>query len=346
MSVGETIIAVALVGCAHIHTPQFVNILNSRPEFKVAAVWDHDLERARKRADELKSTPTTELSSVWSDPDIKAIIVGSETNRHEELVLAAAKAGKHVFVEKPLGMGARDAYAMADALEKAGVLFQTGYFQRGTPAHQFLREQIRNGSFGKITRVRHSNCHSGALDGWFDTQWRWMADPAQSGVGAFGDLGTHSLDLLIWMLGEVEICTAALDKGTGRYGETDEAGEGLLRFKNGTIGTIAASWDDLANPVTFEISGTEGHAVIMSDRLFFTSKNVEGADGRKPWKEFPKPLPHSLELFLSAVAGEKDLPLVTPREAAYRSAVMEAMYQGAEKRDWVKPAAPEAQNQP
>ena len=83
-------------------------------------------------------------------------------------MLAAAAAGKHMFVEKPLGMGAVDAYRMAEAIEKAGVLFQTGYFMRGNPIHLFLREQIAAGSFGKITRIRHSNCHAGSLGGWFD----------------------------------------------------------------------------------------------------------------------------------------------------------------------------------
>lgn len=337
MPVGEVAIAVALVGCAHIHTPQFINILKHRPDYQVVAVWDHDPERAKKRADELQSTPTTSLESILSNPEIKAVIIGSETSRHEELVIATAKAGKHMFVEKPLGMGARDAYAMADAIDQAGVIFQTGYFQRGKQAHQFIREQIQKGAFGKVTRIRHSNCHSGATGGWFDSEWRWMTDPEMSGVGAFGDLGTHSLDLLVWMMGDVESCTALLDKGTGRFGETDETGEGLLRFKNGAIGTIAASWDDVGNPVTMEVAGTEGHAVIVEDRLYFTSQHVEGADGRKPWKKFPKPLPHSLDLFLDAVAGNKDVPLVTAREAAYRCAVMEALYKGAKEKTWVTP---------
>lgn len=338
VAVAEVLIGVALVGCAHIHTPQFVQILNHRnAEFEVRAVWDPVAERAQKRATDLKSTATTDLASIWKDPQIKAVVIGSETRLHEELVIAAARAGKHLFVEKPLGMSARDAYAMAAAIDKAGVIFQTGYFQRGTPTHLFLRDQIKNGAFGKITRIRHSNCHQGALEGWFDTEWRWMTDMKQSGVGAFGDLGTHSLDLLIWMLGDVESCTASLSNGTGRYGTTDESGEGMLRFTTGTIATVAASWIDIENPVSMEICGTEGHAVIINDRLTFTSKHVEGADGRKPWKDLPKPWPHAFELFLDAVAGKKDVPLVTAQEAAYRSAVMEAMYQGAKENSWVKP---------
>ena len=202
-------------------------------------------------------------------------------------------------------MGARDAYAMADAIDKAGVIFQTGYFQRSTQVNLFLKECVTSGTFGKITRVRHSNCHHGALEGWFDKEWRWMADPKQAGVGAFGDLGAHSVDLLVWLIGDVESCTAVLSAGTNRYPPADETGEALLRFRSGIIGTIAAGWDDVANPVSLLISGTEGHAAVINDRLFITTPNLPGADGQKPWKNLPKPLPHPFELFLDAVAGAK-----------------------------------------
>ena len=109
------------------------------------------------------------------------MVICSETNRYEPLVLAAAAAQKHMFVEKPLGMGAEDAYRMAEAIEAAGVLFQTGYFMRSQGIHRFLRDEIAAGHLGVVTRVRMSNVHGGSLGGWFDTDWRWMADPQIAG---------------------------------------------------------------------------------------------------------------------------------------------------------------------
>src|SRR5205814_10649386 len=126
-----------------------------------------------------------------------------------------------------------------------GVKCQTGYSTRGRPVHQFITQSIGAKQYGKITRARASNCHSGALGGWFDTEWRWMADPKQSGVGGFGDLGTHHLDLLMWWLGDVASCTAAIDSGTARYPDCDELGESLFPFKSGYTGTLAAAWGDL-----------------------------------------------------------------------------------------------------
>ncbi|MCP4164525.1 MAG: Gfo/Idh/MocA family oxidoreductase [Chloroflexi bacterium] len=330
-------IPLALVGCAHVHTPGFVERLKVRDDVHVKYVWDHDLARAERCSSELGALPTTDVDRIWSDGAIEGVIICSETNRHEALVLAAARAGKHLFVEKPLGMGAIDAYRMADAIDAAGVLFQTGYFQRGNPFHLFLHEQIANGAFGTITRIRHSNCHSGSLGGWFDREWRWMADVSIAGVGAFGDLGTHSLDILMWLMGDVQRVTASLGAATARYESCDEFGEGLLVFENGMIGSLAAGWVDVADPVTLILSGTEGHAVVSHGELYFKSEHVQGADGTKPWTALPNAWPHAFELFLDALAGKPDVPLVSAQEAALRSAVMEAMYEADRLQSWVEP---------
>lgn len=329
-------VQVALVGAAHIHTPQFINILKGRNDVKTVAVWDHDGDRAARRAGELGAPVVKDVAEIWKNDRIKAVVVCSETDRHRDLVLAAAAAGKHLFVEKPLGISARDSMEMADAIEKARVLFSTGYFMRSSPVHQYLKKQVEAGVFGKITRVHHANCHSGSLGGWFDTEWRWMADPRQAGVGAFGDLGTHSLDILMWMFGAVDAVCADIKVVTGRYGDCDESGLGLMRFNNGATGSLAAGWVDVANPITMEISGTEGHACIVRDKVYLSSNKVPGADGGKPVADLPRALPHAFVMWVNAVTGNGESVLVAPREAAARVAVMEAMYRSARERKWTE----------
>jgi len=341
-------VQIGFAGVGHIHTPGFIDVIKRRGDaVKVKSVWDHQAARAKKRAGDLGAAVAKNPEQIFADPDITAVVICSETKRHEKLVLAGAKAKKHLFVEKPLGMAARDGWAMAKAIEEAGVMFQTGYFLRGSSINLFLKEQIAKGSFGKITRVRGSNCHSGALGQWFNekpddpaSSWRWMADPKIAGVGAFGDLGTHSLDILLWLIGDVALATAQLDNGLAVYPGCDETGEGLLRFKNGVIGTLAAAWDDVANPVSLLISGTEGHAAVINGQLFFQSKHVQGADGKQPWTALPAGVPAGFDAFLDAIQGKPGIALVSAREAAYRSAVMEAMYKGARKNKWVAPVAP------
>jgi len=329
-------ITVAFVGVAHIHTPNYLNLVRKHPDVRIKYVWDHDPERAARRAREVDAQVPADLNAIWSDPEISAVIILSETDRHYDLVLAAARAGKNMFVEKPLGITSKQSDEMAAAIEKAGVIFTTGYFSRTDPKIIFLKSEVAAGHFGKISRVRASNCHSGSLGGWFDTEWRWMADPKIAGVGAFGDLGTHKLDILMWLFGGIESVAAEIHPVTGRYGECDETGEALLRFKNGIIGTLAAGWVDLEDPVTLLISGTEGHAVIVNNQLFYRSEKVAGSNAHKPWTDLPPAPPEPMDQFLAAVAGAKNEPLVSPVEAAARVTVMQAIYEAARDHKWVE----------
>jgi predicted dehydrogenase len=338
---------IAFVGCAHIHTPGFINMLSKRDDVRVSAVWDPDSRRSSFRAQQLNAKVAPSPDAIYADDAIKGVVICSETNLHEPLVLAGAKARKHLFVEKPLGMGAKDGYAMANAIQDAGVLFQTGYFQRSDPKNRLLKDLVAKGALGKITKVYASNAHTGAIGNWFKSKpdafhedWRWMADPKVAGVGAFGDLGTHALDILLWWLGEVSLATAQIDAVTNTYDGCDESGQGLMRFKSGATGSLNAGWVDHADPVKYLVSGTEGHAAIINNQLHVTSKKDARFDGSSAVRnnEMQPSAPHAFELFLDALVG-KDLavPLVAAREAAYRSAVMEAMYEGAKTNAWVAP---------
>jgi predicted dehydrogenase len=331
-------VVMAFVGVAHIHTPGYVDLLKKREDVRVKAVWDHEPARAEKNAKELGAQAVKEASEIWSDPEIAAVVITSETVYHHDLVLAGAKAGKHLFVEKPLGITGAESMAMAEAIEKANVLFTTGYFMRTDPKHLYLKDQVAKGNFGKVVRVRGSTCHAGALEGWFDTDYRWMTDYKLAGVGAFGDLGTHKLDILMWMLGDVESATAKLRSVTGRFGHCDESGEGLVQFKNGVLGAFSAGWVDLGDPVPLLISGTEGHAIVSDNHLYYRSKRVPDSDATEPFTKLPPAPRPPLHQFVDAVVGKKDQPLVTAREAAARVRVMEAMYRGAREGKWIKVA--------
>jgi predicted dehydrogenase len=87
--------------------------------------------------------------------------------------------------------------------------------------------------------------------------------------------------------------------------------------------------------VSLLIAGTEGHAVVLNDRLYLRTAKIEGADGARPWMKLAPPLDHPLLQFVSAVAGQPDVPLVSVREAAARVRVMEALYQSARDGKWV-----------
>jgi len=332
---------IGFLGAAHIHSPGFIKRVNERgDQFNAKAVWDSQTARAEIAAEQLACAAVSNYNEILNDSEIDAIIICSETSLHLELVEATAAAGKDVFVEKPLGMGAHDAYAMQRAIDKAGLIFQTGHFMRSIPVYRQLKAWIEAGTLGAITRVRHSNVHQGAIAAIFDSgrgpylNWLWMTDPALSGCGGFGDLGAHSLDILMWLMGDVQSVTAQVDRLLGKY-DCDEYGEGMLRFANGAIGTLAAGWVDVLRPQSILISGTEGVAYVDEGALYVQSVNLPGTEGGE-WTDLPDALPHAFDLFLDALNGE-DVPLISAKEAADRSAVMEAFYQAAATNSWVQP---------
>jgi predicted dehydrogenase len=122
---------------------------------------------------------------------------------------------------------------------------------------------------------------------------------------------------------------------TGRYGDCDETGTALLKMKDGVVATLVAGWVDFACPITLQIAGTEGHAVIVQDRLYFESKKVPGSKLAEPLAGLAPGPKHPLLQWVDAVSGQPGQPLVTAREAAARVVAMEAAYESARTSRWV-----------
>ena len=139
--------------------------------------------------------------------------------------------------------------------------------------------------------------------------------------------------------------TATFSRPLGRYPQGEECGEAILRFDNGTIATLAASWVDLVEPTSLLISGSKGHAVMRNapgmhqndwdNELFLLSPSVDGATGKEPWSDLPAPMPRPLEQFIDAVVHGERSHLVSAREAAYASYVMEVISRAAAERSWL-----------
>ena len=112
-----------------------------------------------------------------------------------------------------------------------------------------------------------------------------------------------------------------------------------------TIATLAASWVDLVEPTSLLISGSKGHAVMRNapgmrqndwdNELFLLSPSVDGATGKEPWSDLPAPMPRPLEQFIDAVVHGERSHLVSAREAAYASYVMEVISRAAAERSWL-----------
>lgn len=333
-------ITTAFLGVAHIHTPGFVDQLKPLTEagdVAVKYVWDPDPARAAATAEKVGASVAASVAAVLADPEVTAVIITTETSLHKDIVFAAAAAGKNLFVEKPIGIGKADAEAIADAVEKSGVIFQTGFFQRGNPLNQFIKREVSAGHLGKLTRARYANCHGGATLGWFDS-WKWFTQPEFSGGGALLDMGAHPLDLIVSTFspseGQIVDAQGSIANRTGKYGtEIDEYGTGLVTFASGFQAVLEASWIDttpLRSPLS--VYGTEGAILGLPTGVFYQSEHVDGADGTTPLTadQMPAAAPHAFRLFWDKLLGRPiPIPLVPVREAALGAATMERLYASA-----------------
>lgn len=330
-------VTLAMVGGAHIHAPDFANRMGQAENVHTKYVWDPSPETARERQQVTGGEIADSPDVIYNDPEVDGIIITSQTNLHTQLIMPAVEAGKHLFVEKPVGMNGSEAFEIAEAVNEAGVIFQTGYFMRSNGVNQKVKSLVQNGSLGEITRLRLSNVHSGVIGGWFDTDWRWMTEPYKAGVGAFGDLGSHVFDLLLWFMGDdkPKACTGYVDSVIGRYPESDEYGEGMVTFDSGAVATVAAGWVDHANPNQIEISGTNGHLRVTNGKLYLRIPDMN-LDGSEPYTDLPESWKHPVEIFFDAVAGTNTAPLISANEAAAVNQLVTQIYKAHQQGDWVQ----------
>ena len=204
---------------------------------ELVAVADLDEGRARAAAPNAKYYP--EADELIAADDVDAIIISTPPPLHEPLAVAAAKAGKHVLVEKPMAATPEACERMIAAARKAGTLLTVGYNHRYFEALKLVRDVVASGEIGKLSHVRAYTGHAGLAE----FKAPWMYDKEVMGGGALMDNGTHVIDLVRYIIGDpTEVVGFATNK-VWSLGVEDE-GIALLRTAEGTTASIEASWHE------------------------------------------------------------------------------------------------------
>ncbi|WP_326782002.1 Gfo/Idh/MocA family oxidoreductase [Streptomyces longwoodensis] len=282
---GNTL-GVAVVGfgwMGRVHTQAYGRLphhfprLPVRPELVVVA--DEVPGRAEEAAGRYGfASATRDWREVAADPRVAAVSVTAPNFLHREIGVAMAEAGKHLWIEKPVGLTAEDARAVADAVRAAGVQGTVGFNYRNAPAVETARRMVAAGDIGTVThvRIRLFSDYAAHPDG----ALTWRYERRRGGSGVLGDLASHGVDLARFLLGEIVSltadtavfvperarpvgATAGHARATGGAPgpvENDDYVSCLLRFASGARGVLEASRVSVGeqNAYGFEVHGTTG----------------------------------------------------------------------------------------
>lgn len=237
-------IRVAVIGCGAIgirrHIPEYAD----NPNVELVAFVDVIPERAQAMVDQYgtgKAYADYEAMLQEIKPD--AVSVCLPNALHAPVSIAAANAGAHVLVEKPMAISSEEGEAMIAAAAKSGVKLMVGHNQRYMPPHVKAKEVLRSGRLGRVLTFRTSFGHPGP-EGWsVDGRNSWFFRKEEAFVGAMGDLGVHKSDLIRWLLEDEVVEIAALvDTLDKKETKVDDNAVCVLRMASGAIGSLVASW--------------------------------------------------------------------------------------------------------
>ncbi len=225
------------------------------PEARVVWVVDTDGARAAALADALGARATAALDEALDDPGVEAVIVAVPTFLHRAVAERAAARGKHIFCEKPIARTREDAEALIAACARAGVGLMVGHVVRFFPEYARIRDELQRGAIGRVgvARAARLNVYPANARGGGRS---WYADFALSG-GPILDLMIHDLDTLRWYFGEAERVFARSLSDTSYRPRTDYA-LAIVRFANGVIAHVEASWAHSSFRTAIEITGEHG----------------------------------------------------------------------------------------
>lgn len=318
--------------------PYFGEGLRDLPDTECVAVATTREESARAFADKY-GVPDwyTDWRKIVERKDIDAVAVVTPPYLHEEMVLAAAETGKHVITEKPMAINLTQADRMIAACDRAGVTFGVIFMYRFMDTIRQIKQAVEEGSLGKLV-LGDTYAKFYRTQAYYDmAPWRgtWWGE----GGGTLMSQTIHTIDLQLWIMGEVDSLAGFYTTASHDI-ETDDLAVASLRFKNGALGNIVGSTATKPGyPRRLEIHGEKGTIVVKDDDIVVW--DVDGMDGSKylsqPKKNlgdsFSKPgyadsTNHRMQLrdFVDAVK-ERRRPLVDGREGRKALEVLMAIYQ-------------------
>ena len=291
---------IGMLSSWHVHAPGYAREIQSRSDSRITAVWDEDPVRGRKWAADLGVPFEENLEAILGRSDVDGVVVNAPTNRHAEVMVAAAKAGKHIFTEKVMALTVKECRAISEAVKQAGVKFCISFPQRTWPVTLLAKQVMEDGLLGDVTSIRVRNAHSGAVAGWLPEHFY---DPVACGGGAMMDLGAHPMYLVRWLMGEPRRITSLFTSFVGK--EVEDNAVALIEFANKGIGVVETGFVSHSSPFALELNGSEGTFLVggpeRSIRLRSAKLEQNGSQGWIIPTRLPAALPSPMEQWVKGI---------------------------------------------
>jgi predicted dehydrogenase len=371
-----TDVRMGVLGCGSIAQIAHLPSIARRREARLAAVCDVDAERAKAVAAQWGAEQWyTDHREMFAQARLDAVVIATPNNVHRNQAVAAARAGVHVIVEKPLAVTNREAWDIVNACSQAGVKLMVGCDRRFWTQNQWAKELIEAGVIGKLLMSRAS-----LHEHWYNyqnhvavTDFRLMCEVA--GGAAINDTGAHVIDLLTWLNASRVKRVVGVAKRLAMpetYTLCDDTALAMVEFENGAFGSISCNRFSPAVNQATELCGTEGTIFTATDatnpfqswpmavytnkdytvdslprvlkdyrwpELFWVEDIIHGT-ARKRWVPIcpprrPNNYERMTEHFLDCIINDKE-PLVSGEDGARAVEVMCAVWKSMQTGAWVE----------
>ncbi len=354
----KKIYKVAIVGCGGIANGKHLPALKRQKN--VEMVWFCDIveERAEKAAEEYGvegAKVTTDYMDIVNDKTVDVVHVLTPNREHSFITIAALDSGKHVMCEKPMAKTSKEAKEMVEAAKRSGKKLTIGYQGRQRADSQYLKDLVEEGELGDIYYAKALAIRRRGVP-----TWGVFLDAEAQGGGPLIDIGTHAIDLTLWLMNNYEVDYVVgnsyrklgdRENSANMFGPWDpteftveDSAFGFITMKNGATITLESSWalNILDGRESSSVlCGTEGGADMTkglringerNSRLYQWEPDLGGGgvaffEGGGDEPDYVR----ECRLFYDAIENDTD-PVVTPEQALVVTQILEAIYESSETR--------------
>ena len=318
-----------MINCAIVGVGRWGQLLVTSAEKSKNVTFTHGVTRTPEHAEafcsEYKITLTDNFESVLVNPAVDAVVLATPHTQHFDQIIKVAKAGKHVFCEKPYTLSRAQAAEALSVVADAGVKTAVGHNRRFAPNYKKMSTMIEDGTLGETIQIEGNFSANLALEG-----GAWRSNREESPAGGMTSLGIHLVDAFINMFGPISE-VRAFSKSLATSYDIDDATRILFEFENGKtgyLGTVTGT----SSLTYIRAFGTKGWAAV-NDQDKLTHSPLGGTVEHETWDGYAYPtlitIGDGLEAFAADIGGGPSFP-VLPDEILHGIAVLDAIFRSIE----------------